>query len=296
MLDELVDAVMRYTSVKGGPGPFATEIADLALLRSDQEKRPNHLILKPGLCIVVQGAKRTAFGNRRFEYRAGEALVISVEMPAMGGVIEASPAKPFLGLVLEFDLGVMREVMERLVAPPALSGDGAGGVRVTNFEGSIADCVLRMVRLLETPAAIPTIAPMIMRELCYWLLTGPDGGHIAQIALATSHPPRIIRAIHALRERFAERLTVDELAAIARLSPSAFHRQFKSLTSLTPLQYQKRLRLLDARRLMASGAANAETAAHTVGYESASQFSREYARMFGIAPRRDVTALRLAAA
>src|ERR1700733_7872137 len=119
MFDELVDAVMRRTS--GGPGPFATEIADLTLIRSDRETHPNHLILKPGLCVVVQGGKRTAFGDTRFEYRAGQALAVSVEMPAMGRVIEASHAKPFLGLVLEFDLGVMHEVMRQLVAPPTLN-------------------------------------------------------------------------------------------------------------------------------------------------------------------------------
>jgi transcriptional regulator GlxA family with amidase domain len=149
--------------------------------------------------------------------------------------------------------------------------------------------------LLDTPEAIAILAPMIMRELCYWLLSGPHGGDIASLALASNHVARVVAAIHALRERYAQTLRIDELAAIAQMSPSAFHRQFKALTSMTPVQYQKQLRLLEARHRMVTGAAaSAETAAFQVGYESASQFSREYSRMFGAAPRRDIAALRRA--
>ena len=296
MLGELVDIIARYTAAKGGPGPFATEVNGLTLLRSDREKRPDHMVIKPALCVVVQGAKWTAFGNKRYEYRAGQALVVSIEMPALGSITEATPAKPYLSLVIEFDLGVMREVMGELADPPAPGAEIGGGVRVTTFDGAIADCALRMVRLLETPAAIPTIAPLIMRELCYWLLTCPDSGPIAQIALATTHAQRVIGAIHGLRTRFAEPFPLKDLAANAHLSLSAFHRQFKALTSMTPLQYRKQLRLLEARRLMTSGAANAETAARAVGYESASQFSRDYSRMFGTPPRRDIASLRLVTA
>ncbi len=296
MQGELVDIVTRHTAGRDGQGPFATEIDGLTLFRSDREKRPDHMIIKPALCVVVQGAKWTAFGDKRFAYRAGQALVVSIEMPALGSITEATPAKPYLGLVIEFDLGVMREVMEGLADPPVLGHDVGGGVRVTDFDGPVADCALRMARLLERPVAIPTVAPMIMREICYWLLTGRNGGDIARITLATGHAPRIVSAIHRLRGRFAEAVTIDELAALARLSPSAFHRRFKALTAMTPLQYQKQLRLLEARRLMASGAANAETAARAVGYESASHFSRDYSRMFGTPPRRDVASLGTAVA
>ena len=167
-----------------------------------------------------------------------------------------------------------------------------GGVFVTDFDGPMADGVRRAMRLLETPRAIPMLYPAIMREWCYWLLTGPRGGDIARIVLANGHDRRVITAIQALRARFAEPVRVEELARIARMSPSAFHRQFKALTSMTPLQYQKRLRLLEARNLMLADAATAETAAFRIGYESASQFSREYARMFGAPPRRDVAQLR----
>ena len=174
----------------------------------------------------------------------------------------------------------MRDVMEGLDSPPAAGGNARHGVFVTEVDEPVADCALRAVRLLDTPKAIPMLYPAIMREICYWLLTGPSGGEIARMTLANNHTQRVISAIHALRDRFAEPVRIEELAAIAQLSPSAFHRQFKVLTSMTPLQYQKQLRLVEARRLMISSTANVETAAFQVGYESSSQFSREYSRMF----------------
>jgi AraC-like DNA-binding protein len=296
MSDPLMEAVYRYTNAQKGSGPFATAIDGLTILHSNQEKRPNHLILKPALCITVQGAKWTTFGDQRFEYHAGQALVVSVEMPAFGRVTEASPDKPYLGIVIEFDVAVMREVMEGLDTPPVAGGVIKHGVFVTDFDGPLADCALRMVRLLDTPRAIPLLYPAIMREICYWLLTGPRSGEVAKMTLASSHAHHVVRAIHVLRNRFAEPVRIEELAAIAQLSPSAFHRQFKALTSMTPLQYQKQLRLLEARRLMVSDPINVEAAAFQVGYESPSQFSREYSRMFGTPPRRDVASLRLAAA
>jgi AraC-like DNA-binding protein len=217
-------------------------------------------------------------------------------MPAFSRVVEATPTEPYLGVIIEFDRAVMRDVMEGLDTPPKPADNVGRGVFVTDFDGPLAECVLRMVRLLDTPKAIPMLAPMIMREICYWLLTGPHGGEVAKVVLANSHVQRVINAIHALRNQFTETVRIEDLAAIAQMSPSAFHRQFKALTSMTPLQYQKQLRLLEARHLMVTGAANTETAAFQVGYESPSQFSREYSRMFGAPPRRDMVALRAAAA
>jgi len=292
MADALVDAVRRYTDTRTGASPFLTSIEGVIVLRSDHEKEPNHLIYKPAICLVVQGTKWTMFGERQFVYGAGKALVVSVETPAFGRVMEASPSDPYLGLIIQFDLGVMRDVMEGLTAPPEPSDDDDPGVFVIDFGGPLADCALRIVRLLDTPEAIPMLYPLIMREICYWLLTGPSGGAVARMVLASSHEQSIISAIHALRDRFAETVRIEDLAQTAQMSPSAFHRQFKALTSMTPLQYQKRLRLLEARRLMVADAANAETAAFQVGYESASQFSREYSRMFGSPPRRDIVGMR----
>jgi AraC-like DNA-binding protein len=291
MLKQLVAAVRRYTDAQAGESPFVTAIEGVTILRSDHERRPDYRIHKPALCIVVQGAKWAAFGSRKIEYGAGQALVVSVEMPAFGRVAEASPSEPYLGVIIEFDPAVMREVAGGLDAPPSGKDLGSGAL-VTDLNGQLIDCTLRTVRLLETPKAIPVLYPAIMREICYWLLTGPHGGEVMRMTLANSHAQRVVKAIHTLRDRFAEPIRIDELASIAKMSPSAFHRQFKAITAMTPLQYQKQLRLLEARRLIVAEAANVETAAFQVGYESPSQFSREYSRMFGAPPRRDVAALR----
>ena len=290
MLSDLAQAVKRYTDAQNGQSPYKTAIAGLTILRSNHEKRPNHLIFQPALCITVQGAKSAMFGAQRFEYGAGQALVVSVEMPGFGTVVDASPSEPFLGIILEFDLTILREVVDEMEEPPAASPKVSKGVCVADFDGPLADCALRMVRLLDIPKAIPMLNPAIMREVCYWLLTGPQGGDVVKMTLANSHTQRVVTAIHTLRDRFAEPVRIEELASIAQMSPSAFHRQFKAITSMTPLQYQKQLRLLEARRLMVSEAANVETAAFQVGYESPSQFSREYSRMFAMSPRRDVAA------
>jgi len=296
MLRELVETVRRYTDSQVGESPFVTAIKGLTILRSDHERLPKHLIFKPALCITVQGAKWAIFGSKRYDYKAGQALMVSVVMPALGRVAEASPSEPYLGVILEFDLAVMRQVMDELEAPPEASHKVGRGVLVTDFNGPLEDCTLRMVRLLDTPRAIPVLYPAIMRELCYWLLTGPHGGDVVSMTLTNSHAQRVISAIHLLRDRFAEPIRIEELASVARMSPSAFHRQFKEITSMTPLQYQKQLRLLEARRLMLSDAANVETAAFQVGYESPSQFSREYSRMFALSPRRDIASLKQSAA
>jgi AraC-like DNA-binding protein len=296
MLNRLAEAVTRYTNTQEGEHLFETAIDGLTILRSDHEANHPHIIIKPALCIVAQGAKWTMFGDRRFDYSAGQALVVSVEAPASGRVTQASPSEPYLGVIIELDLGVMGEVMEGLDSPPVGGGNARNGIFVTAVDPSVADCALRAVRLLDTPKAIPMLYPSIMREICYWLLTGPNGGEVAKMTLATNHTQRVISAIHALRDRFAESVRIEELAYIAQLSPSAFHRQFKALTSMTPLQYQKQLRLLEARRLMVAGVANVEVAAFQVGYESPSQFSREYSRMFGAPPRKDVADLRQLAA
>ncbi|MCB8878685.1 AraC family transcriptional regulator [Acidisoma cellulosilytica] len=287
MSDQLTDAILRYTERQSGESLFMTPIDTLAILRSDHPKPPIHRLSVPAICIVAQGAKWAKFGDKRFEYRAGEALVVGIEAPSFGRVVEASPGEPCLVLAIGLDLAIMRSVAEGLEAPPKPSSDICRGVFVTDFQGPLADCALRLVQLLDRPKAIAALYPIIMREMCYWLLTGPHGDDIARMSLANSPSDRVMSAMSHLRQRFSEPVRIEALAAIAQMSASAFHRQFKALTSLTPLQYQKQLRLLEARRLMMSEAVNVETAAFDVGYESPSQFSREYSRMFGMAPKRD---------
>src|SRR6187402_114356 len=291
MTPELTQALLRHTDSQASYGPTLTNVPGMVLLRSDHERPPSHLIFRPALCIVVQGAKWAVFGDRHMDYRAGQALIVSVETPALGRVAQASPTEPYLGIIIEFDLAIMRDVADTL-GTPAPGGDGPrSGVFVTDFDGPLADCTLRLVRLMDTPQAIPLLQPAIMREMAYWLLSGPHRAEVARMVLANTHAQRVIAAIHRLRDRFAEPMRIDDLAAGAKMSASAFHRQFRRLTSMTPLQYQKQMRLLEARRLMVGEAASAEAAALAVGYESASQFSREYSRMFGLPPRRDARLL-----
>ena len=154
MPDSLVEAVTRYTNAQRGESPFATAIAGFTILRSNNEKHPSHTILKPALCVVVQGAKWTNVGTRRFQYKAGQALVVSIEIPSVSRVTEARPGRPYLAVVIEFDLGIMREVMEELDTPVVADGKAVHGIFVTNFDGALADCVLRAVRLLDKPKAI----------------------------------------------------------------------------------------------------------------------------------------------
>ncbi len=292
MHKELVDVLTRYSKAHPGQNPIMTEIDGFAILHSDHVRRSkSHFTFKPSLCVIAQGAKAAVFGERTVHYRAGQALVVSIEIPASGWVAEASPEAPFLGAGIELDPAMLRDVYEELDEPPTVGAHPQQSVLVTDFDGPLADCVVRIMRLLERPRAIRILYPAIMREICYWMLAGPHGGEIAKLTLASGRPEPIVRAIHALRDRFDKPFRIEQLAAIARMSASAFHRHFKELTSMTPLQYQKQLRLLEARRLMVVEAASAEAAAFKVGYESASQFSREYARMFGQPPRRDVASV-----
>jgi AraC-like DNA-binding protein len=277
----------QYTQRQTGTSPYVTAIDGVYILQSDHPTPPSFRLASPAMCIVAQGAKWATFGGSRLEYRAGQALVVGVEVPSLGRVFEARPDKPCVALIVELDLGTLRSVVEQMTRSPEAVAENGRGVLVTDLSGPLADCAVRLVHLLDTPDAIPTVAPLVIREMCYWLLAGPHGGEVARLALADSPFRRVMNAIRSLRERYAGPIHVDELASIAQLSRSAFHRQFKALTSLTPVQYQKQLRLLEARRLMLSQSMGVEAAAFAVGYESASQFSREYARMFGAPPKRD---------
>lgn len=296
MSQPLLDLLRRFTAAQPGESPFATGIPGLTILRSDHQRPAAHRLFRPSLCITVQGTKTATFGDRVHHYTAGQALLVSVELPGIGTVTEASPGNPFLGIILELDLAILRAVAGELAPPPRPAEILSSGVLVTDFNGPLADCVLRLLDLLSRPAAIALLRPSILREISYWLLAGPHASDVLRMALGGSHDHPILQAIHFLREHFTAPVRIAELASIARLSPSAFHRQFKAVTSITPLQYQKQLRLLEARRLLTAHAATVEKAAFTVGYESPSQFSREYVRMFGVSPKRDTNLLRDAAA
>jgi AraC-like DNA-binding protein len=292
MAMSLKEAVLAYIDAHGGDGSFPTPVPGVAVARASQLVMPHHRIYKPTICLVLQGAKQIMTGDRVLDYGENQLLIVTVEMPASGQIVSASPERPYLGLNIDFDAAIMREVMDDLEKPPKPANEGVPGVFVQDFDAALEDCVRRLIQLTQMPKAIPVLCRSIMREICYWLLTGPNGGEICKLALPGSHMRRMTDAIYLLRENFAEPVRIEQLASVARMSPSSFHQHFKTLTSMTPLQYQKHLRLLEARRLMVADGVNVASAAYQVGYESASQFSREYARMFGMPPKRDVAEIK----
>ena len=293
-LQELAQSVRQYTEVADGSGTFPTAIGGMSMLRSDQANRPAHCLIKPALYMTLQGAKWATFGEKRYKFEAGQALMVAVDIPSRGTVTVASSKEPYLGLAIELDFAIMQEVAEAIKMALTVSGKPkARGAFVLELNRQLVDCAQRAIRLLETPEAIPTLYPGIMREVCYWLLTGPAGNQVSQIMImANGHDQRIIQAIHTLRDKLSETTHVADLALAANMSLATFHRQFKSVTGMTPIQYQKQLRLHEARRLMIFSNAMVEPAALDVGYAGVSQFSREYSRMFGTSPRRDVSTWR----
>ncbi|MBY3153867.1 AraC family transcriptional regulator [Rhizobium laguerreae] len=293
MSADLKQALNGYMDAHGGgDGLFTTAIDGFFLMRSSTLSMPKPAIYRPALCIIVDGAKQLMFGDRFFDYEAMQALIISVEMPAFGRVTKASAERPMIAINLELDVTILREVLKEMDASPRPAGDGGPGVFVQEFGAELQDCILRLIRTLATPKAIPILHPAIMREISFWLLSGKNGDEVCKLALPDSHTRRVAEAIYLLRGNFADAVRVEKLAAAAKMSPSSFHQHFKMLTSMTPLQYQKQLRLLEARRLMVTDGFNAANAAYQVGYESASQFSREYARMFGTPPKRDISEIK----
>ena len=288
MSSALLGGVTTYIESQGGSeGLFPTPIESVNVIRSYEQRMPMRQIYRPSLCVVVQGAKEIHFGNETLRYSAMECLVVSMEMPASGHVVEASPQTPYIGVTIDLDMTMLREVLEQLETPPVPPAAPGPCVFVGTVDEPLAECVLRLIRMSQTPKAIPILYPSVMREICYWLLTGPHGPELCGLAVPESNFMRVAKAIYFVRASFAQTLRVEQMAAVAGMSPSSFHQHFKQLTSVTPLQFQKQLRLLESRRLMVVDAASVGEAAYKVGYESPSQFSREYSRMFGVAPKQD---------
>jgi AraC-like DNA-binding protein len=284
----LLSAVTSYIEARGGgQGRFEMPMPGIHVVRSFQSMMPTYNMYRPSLCVVFKGAKEILFGDTTLNYAEMECLVVSVEIPACGRMVGATPEKPYVGMTIEFDIAVLREVLQQLANPPAPSTDSGPCVFVGKVDDRLAECITRIVRMTQTPDAVAILFPAVMRELYYWLLTGPYGSQVAKLALPETQAERVARAIHFLRDQYRQPLRIEQLAEVARMSASSFHQHFKAMTSMTPVQFQKQLRLLEARRLMVAETANVSEAAYQVGYESASQFSREYTRSFGVAPKRD---------
>lgn len=292
-MERRLAALRTLVSRLTGQGQYpATAIDDLYLFRRETVSPPESVMYEPSICVLVQGAKRVFPGNESFVYDSHHFLVASVDIPTVVQVIEATPDKPCLGVVLEIDRREVSQLMldGRLPAPHA--NRSGLGISAGALSEPLLDAVARLVSLLDSPQDIPILAPMIKREILYRLLVGEQGVRLWQIATAGSQSHQISRAISWLKDNYDQPLRIDDLASRVNMSTSTFHHYFRALTAKTPLQFQKWLRLNEARRLMLVERLDVSIAAFEVGYESPSQFSRDYSRLFGDSPRRDIASLR----
>lgn len=271
-----------------------TAVPGLSLFRREEPTEPITGMYEPSVCLVAQGAKRVMLGDDTFVYDAHHYLITSVNLPTVVQIIEASPERPYLGLRLKFDLREITQMMVDSNLPKPRTQQSSRGMATGEVTLPLLSAMQRLIDLLADQQDIPILAPIIQREIVYRLLVGDQGERLRQIASAGSQSNQIARAIDWLKSNFTEPLSIDDLAAKSSMSTSTFHHHFRSMTALSPLQFQKQLRLQEARRLMLTERMDAANAAFQVGYESPSQFNREYSRQFGAPPLRDIMRLRTA--
>jgi AraC-like DNA-binding protein len=274
-------------------GLHETALPWLRLIRTSAPGQPTPAVYEPGLVLVLQGRKQAQIGERVVHYDAMQCLVVPMTTLPRGRVVEASLDKPYLCVRVSCETQALAELLLDSDAPASDGGDA--GLQVAPVTAPLLDAAQRLLELLDHPRDMKTLAPLVQREILYRVLTGPLGARLRALARGDGVARRLNRVIEQLTRRFDEPLSIDELAELAHMSPSTLHLRFKQLTALSPLQFQKQLRLQQARRLMLGDGLDAASAAHRVGYESPSQFSREYRRLFGAPPREDIATLRTAA-
>lgn len=286
----LFDAVRDWSSAHADrTGMAATPIAGLTVICASEPGELVHAVFRPLVCLVLQGAKSVTTGAETLEFNAGDSLIVTADVPVVSQITRASPDRPYLSLVVELDSATIAELTGAMPDPPATDDSR---IRVDATDAEVADAAQRLMRLLDRPDAIPVLHGQRLRELHYWLLVGRHAAAIRRLGWPDGCAARIGRAVALLRADYARPLPVDRLAAEAGMSPSAFHQHFRAVTSLSPLQFQKQLRLIEARRLMTGEGASSARAAFAVGYESVPQFTREYGRLFGLPPARDAAVAR----
>ncbi|MBC1221650.1 AraC family transcriptional regulator [Nostoc sp. UCD121] len=290
---ELAALVTRHTDGKGD-GFHQTAIEQLEFQRESSASTSLQGVCEPIFAILVQGKKEALLGEETYRYGAAQYLVVSVDLPLSAFIVEATPEQPYLGFKLNLDPRQLCDIITAQTSVIEEKKNSVRGLFVSTIDAPLLDCAMRLTRLLDTPQDIPILAPMIIREIYYRLLMGEQGEAVRQIATSGSNMQRIAEVIKLIKADFTKPMRVEELAGQASMSSSSFHHHFKKVTSMSPLQYQKQLRLLEARRLMLAENSDAANAAYQVGYESPSQFSREYSRMFGAPPIRDIERLRTA--
>ncbi|MBI1375778.1 MAG: helix-turn-helix domain-containing protein [Phycisphaera sp.] len=269
----------------------------LHLYRHAHPVGPVHATPEPSLCVIAQGSKVLTLGDERFRYDPANYLISTMELPLTAQIIEATPDQPYLGLRLVFDTAVVASVMvESSISPPRGDGGGVKAIDVNRLDADLLDAILRLVRYADNASEYRVLGPLVVREIIYRLLTGAQGDRMYHLATFGGHAHRMVRAVQKLREQFDKPLRIESVARELGMSVSGFHAHFKAVTSMSPLQFQKRLRLHEARRLMLSENLDAAQAGFEVGYDDASHFSREYKRQFGEPPIRDIARLREVAA
>lgn len=292
MREGMAKVIARWTK---GKEDSPTSIPSLSFFRREASTEPSLCLVEPSVVLVVQGAKQLLVGSHAHIYDGERFLIASLDIPASSQVLEASADKPCLGLTLKLDLRVMAELIAQGGLQPPRNRGAEGSAAIGTVTPSLLEPFDRLLALLDETTAISVLAPLIEREIHYRLLLSDQAARVWQIASVGSQGHRVAKAIDWLKVNFSKSLRVDELAAYVQMSSSSLHHHFRELTEMSPLQYQKWLRLNEARRLMLNEGHDAASAAYMVGYESPSQFSREYARLFGAPPRRDIEGLRLAA-
>jgi len=292
-LDVAITALGKNIARRTESGELrTTAIPGLALFRREEPTEPITGMYEPSICMIAQGAKRVRLGDDTYVYDAQHYLLTSVHLPTVVQIITASREQPYLGLRLKFDLREVSQLMADSHLPPPRSQQSRRGMATGEVTLPLVNAFERLIDLLDAEEDIPILAPIMQREIIYRLLVGDQGARLRQITTAGSQSQQIARAIDWLKGNFTQPLRIDDLAKQARMSTSTFHHHFRSMTALSPLQFQKQLRLQEARRLMLAEHLDAASAAFEVGYESPSQFSREYNRLFGAPPLRDISNLR----
>jgi AraC-like DNA-binding protein len=293
----LLEAVRRHADAGADElGIAQTGIPGLSTVRATRPSELLYAINRPLVALVLQGTKRVTTGQETLDFGADASLVIAADVPTVSQITRADLGVPYYSLVFELDRAVIESLTQEMMSARETA---TSSVWVDQTEVEVADAALRLMRLLDRPSALPVLQTQLVREFHYWLLAGRHGAMIRALGISDSHAQRIARAVAVVREGFAQPLRVDRLAEVAGMSPSSFHHHFRAITSLSPLQFQKQLRLIEARRMMVSDGAPSSNAAYAVGYESVPQFTREYSRMFGVPPARDMklaqTRMRVAA-
>lgn len=289
-MNETLQTLTKFVAQRTHSVMTRTEMPRVEIYRVSQPTELFPEIYQPFVSLILQGEKRLMIGNQVLDYAAGDTFIASVDLPAIGEIIEASAVAPYFAVLLRFDLAVIADLLRDVPGPMDVPDRRSFGVHAAGDD--LIDAWLRMVRLMDQPDDIAVMAPLLEREILFRMLRGPQGVVLRQAASVDGRLSQIRKALFWVRTNYATPFQVESLAHMASMSPSAFHRSFKASIGLSPLQYQKHLRLYEARKILFAKPGDVAAVAFAVGYESLSQFTREYARMFGAPPARDIRDLR----